>query len=112
MYSEKFFNVYFYEQMFFEIFMAKRDTGQTFWDSCLNSWIFINKPPRFLEVAVINILIQKYFSVFFYLYIPNNLKDIKSYIYGDYIISCKIFLQLSNSFQGKHELITTPFLLQ
>ena len=26
MYSEKFFNVYFYEQMFFEIFVAKGDT--------------------------------------------------------------------------------------
>ena len=31
MYSEKFFNVYFYEQMFFEIFVAKGDTGQFFW---------------------------------------------------------------------------------
>ena len=27
MYSDKFFNAYFYEQMFFKIFVAKRDTG-------------------------------------------------------------------------------------
>ena len=27
---QKFFNVYFYEQMFFEIFVAKGDTGQFF----------------------------------------------------------------------------------
>ena len=28
LYSEKFFNVYFYEQMLFKIFEAKRYTGQ------------------------------------------------------------------------------------
>ena len=28
MYSGKLFNVYFYEQMFFEIFVVKGDTGQ------------------------------------------------------------------------------------
>ena len=27
MYSDKFFNAYFYEQMFFKIFLAKPDTG-------------------------------------------------------------------------------------
>ena len=32
MYSEKFFNVYFYEQLFFAIFVAKVDTGQFFWE--------------------------------------------------------------------------------
>ena len=30
MYSDNFFNVYFYEQMFFEIFVAMGDTGQFF----------------------------------------------------------------------------------
>ena len=30
MHSEKFFSVYFYEQMFFEIFVAKGDTASFF----------------------------------------------------------------------------------
>ena len=30
MYSEKCFNAYFYEQLFFEIFVAKGDRGQFF----------------------------------------------------------------------------------
>ena len=30
--SDKFFNVYFYKQMFFKIFVAKGDTGQFFWE--------------------------------------------------------------------------------
>ena len=30
MYSEKLFNVYFYEKIFFEIFVANGDTGQVF----------------------------------------------------------------------------------
>ena len=43
MYSDKFFNVYFYEQMCFGIFVAKGDTGQfLFWNNSLNSQIFIN----------------------------------------------------------------------
>ena len=44
-----------------------------------------------------------------YLYFPNNLKDIKDHI-KDYIVSCKTIK--GNSFQRKHELITTPLLLQ
>ena len=32
MYSEKFFNAYLYEQMFFEIFVAKGDAIQFFWE--------------------------------------------------------------------------------
>ena len=49
------FNVYFYEQMFLEVFVAKRDTGQFFfWEIiAMNSTIFINKPPRFLKVVVL-----------------------------------------------------------
>ena len=54
MYSEKFFGIYFYEQMFFEIFVANGDTGQVFLrNNCLNSGIFINKPASFLEPVVL-----------------------------------------------------------
>ena len=31
MHSEKFFNIYFYEQIFFQIFVAKGGTGHFFW---------------------------------------------------------------------------------
>ena len=54
MYSEKFFNVYFYEQMFFETIAVKRDTDQFFLrNDNLKRSIFIKKPLRFLEVVVL-----------------------------------------------------------
>ena len=45
-----------------------------------------------------------------YLCIPNHLKDIKDHILN-YMKIAKSFSMKSNSFQRKHELITTPFLL-
>ena len=41
MYSEKILNVYFWEKMFFEIFVAKGEI------------ISINEPPSFLEVMIL-----------------------------------------------------------
>ena len=32
MYSDKCFNIYLHEQMFFKFFVAKGDTGQIFWE--------------------------------------------------------------------------------
>ena len=46
------------------------------------------------------------------LHFLNNLKYIKD-LMQDYITSCKIFFTIkSNSFQRKHELMTTPFSFQ
>ena len=50
MYSDKFFNAYYFEQMFFEFFVVKGDIIAFLKNSSLNSEIFINKPPCFLEV--------------------------------------------------------------
>ena len=47
-----------------------------------------------------------------YLYFSNNLKDIIDHML-DHIVSCKIFFTIKgNSFQRKHELITTHYLFQ
>ena len=47
-----------------------------------------------------------------YLFFLSNLKDIIDHI-EDYIKSCKSFFpKKSNSFKKKHELMSTPFILQ
>ena len=60
MYWDKFFNIYFHEQMFFQIFVEKAKTGQ-FLLINNNFWALTNLQDFFTGHGF-DILIQKYFS--------------------------------------------------
>ena len=66
MYSEKFLNIYYHEEMFFfffQIFVAKGDTCHFFKKyELMNSTSFINKLPSFLEVMVLIFSFQSIFQ--------------------------------------------------
>ena len=61
-YSEEFYKIYFHELVFFQIFVAKGDICQFFWEKIAYEQyiqVLLTKTSEFLGI---NILIQKYFS--------------------------------------------------
>ena len=61
-YSEEFLNIYFHEQTFFQIFVAKGDTCLFFWGKIAYEQYIQVSSTKTSSFLGINILIQKYFS--------------------------------------------------